>query len=71
VTRAIVLDERARRAWSWLLRSGVPEAIWVGGAGEVVRLREDGGADLVLPGGYPRGGAAIDPMNGGRRRARP
>jgi hypothetical protein len=63
VTAPVAIDARARRAY------GVPAvpfpvgAIVVGLDGQMVRVREDGGLDAVLPGGLPRAGAASDPTN--------
>lgn len=61
---SVLVDPRARRAWPVLagLTAASPGTVLVG-SGEVVRVREDGTAEEILPGGHPRGGAASDPCN--------
>jgi hypothetical protein len=59
----VVIDARARRAWPVLrgLAYAEPGTVLVGDCGEVLRVREDGGAEPVLPPGHPRPGIASDP----------
>lgn len=61
-------DPRAASAWPVLRGvAGVPAgAVLIGGAGEIVRVRQDGGAEAVLPGGHPRPEIAADPVPGRR-----
>lgn len=68
----VAIDPRAAHAWPFLLGIAYaqPGTIVVGLDGTTLRIREDGGADPVLAGGHPHGGAAFDPMNT-RRGARP
>lgn len=68
MTAAVVVDPRVRRAWPTLRGLAVAPAgaVVIGLLGEVLRLREDGGADQVLPGGHPRQGIAADPVPGRR-----
>jgi len=66
VSPAVAIDARARRAWPAALAGlayAAPGTVIVGPSGEVLRIREDGGADEVLAGGLPRAGAAAEPMN--------
>ncbi len=60
----VAIDVRAARAWHALrgITHAVPGTVIVGLAGEVLRVREDGGADPVLPGGHPRAGVASEPL---------
>jgi hypothetical protein len=59
----IAIDSRARRAWPFLPVVSQAGRVHQGPTGELVIVREDGGADEVLPGGHPRGGAAYDPTS--------
>lgn len=57
----VYLAACARREWPWLpLRADAGDVL-VGPAGPVLRVRDDGGCDVLLPGGYPRPGPAGDP----------
>lgn len=60
---SVPLDPRARRAWPVLrgVAYAPPGTVFVGDLGEIVRVREDGGAEEVLPPGHPRRGVAADP----------
>ncbi len=62
----VEVELRARRAY------GVPALLPAGaivvGAGEVLRVFEDGRVEPVLPGGHPRPGVASDPTARSRRR---
>ncbi len=62
---AVEVDARAARAWPVLrdVRRVPAGSVIVGLVGEVLRVREDGGVDEILPGGHPRAGAASDPCN--------
>ncbi len=59
----VAIDARARAAWPAL--AGVafaqPGTIFQGPSGELLRIREDGGADELVAGGHPRAGIASDP----------
>lgn len=59
----VAIDPRARRAWPALagIAYAVPGTVIQGLGGETLRVRADGGADELLPGGHPHGGAATDP----------
>lgn len=60
----VIVRRRVRLMWSFLPCIAKAGAIFIGPAGEVVRIREDGGADRVLQGGCPHGGIAEDPSAG-------
>jgi hypothetical protein len=62
-TTPVPIDPRARRAYAFPVAALPAGAIVIGLAGEVLRVRSDGGADEILPGGHPRSGAASDPCN--------
>ncbi len=68
MTAPVAIDPRARREWPALhgLAYAVPGTVLIGEAGEVLRVRPDGGVDQVLPGGHPRAGAASEPCNARR-----
>lgn len=62
----VLLDARELRARPWLPEALPPWSIVIGPTGEVLRVRADGGADPVLPGGHPRPGIAAAPAPGRR-----
>jgi hypothetical protein len=68
VSALVAIDPRARGAWPVLrgLAYAEPGTVLVGDCGEILRIREDGGADPVLPPGHPRPGIAADPCARGR-----
>lgn len=45
VRQAVSLDPRARRAWPFLAPTAPPGSWWQGPDGQLVQVREDGGAD--------------------------
>ncbi len=58
------LDPRALREWPWLPAEAAVGTVWLGPCGERVLVRDDGTAEALLPGGYPRSGPAGDPCAG-------
>ncbi len=65
MTGPVAIDSRAARAWPALrgVAYAVPGTVIQGVGGELLVVREDGGAEPVLPGGHPRAGSASDPLN--------
>ena len=58
----VALHPLALRCWPWLPAVAREGRIFIGPTGQVLRIRCDGGADRVLPGGHPRGGIAAEPL---------